>query len=126
MTTGDAVAGNVDRTSVCQLNDADPAFCKPKIIRFIINPGHPHDHHNDADMVGRDSAETADSRWRRPRCAGVVVVDPGEVSTSVRGATLPVTGAKTDNNISLAGLLLGAGVFLVLVAALVPRRRATG
>ena len=56
----------------------------------------------------------------------VVVVDPGEVSTGVHGATLPVTGAETDNNISLAGLLLGAGVFLVLVAALVPRRRATG
>ncbi len=44
----------------------------------------------------------------------------------VKGETLPVTGAETDGNLSFAGLLLGAGIFLVLVAALVPRRRATG
>ena len=53
----------------------------------------------------------------------VVTSGPGG---GVRGETLPVTGAETDSNLSLAGLLLGAGVFLVLVAALVPRRRATG
>ncbi len=55
-----------------------------------------------------------------------VVVDPGDDSAGVRGTTLPVTGAETDSNLSLAGLLIGAGVFLVLVGALVPRRRATG
>ena len=53
----------------------------------------------------------------------VVTSGPGG---GVRGETLPITGAETDSNLSLAGLLLGAGVFLVLVAALVPRRRATG
>ena len=127
VTTGDAVAGNVDRTSVCQLNNADPAFCEPKIIRFIINPGTRTIITTTRTVVQVVTPPKPPTLAVAPtQVRSVVVVDPGEVSTGVRGATLPVTGAETESNLSLAGLLLGAGVFLVLVAALVPRRRATG
>ena len=123
--TGDATAGNVDRTTVCQLNNADPAFCEPRIVRFIINPG------TRTIITTTRSVVSVVTPAKPPPLAappvqvrGVNVETPG--GSGVRGASLPVTGAETDSNLSLAGLLIGAGVFLVLVAALVPRRRATG
>ena len=39
--TGDVVAGNVDNTKVCQVNNADPAQCQPQVVRWIVLPGRP-------------------------------------------------------------------------------------
>ena len=125
--TGDATAGNIDRTSVCQLNNADPAFCEPRIVRFIINPGTRTIITTTRSVVSIVTPPKPPALATPPvQVRGVQVVDPGRVSSGVKGATLPVTGTETDSNLSFAGLLIGAGVFLVLVAALVPRRRATG
>jgi hypothetical protein len=127
VTTGDAVAGNVDKTRVCQLNNADPMFCQPRIIRFIINPGTRTIITTTRSVVSIVTPPGPPTLATGPvEVRGATVVDAGGVSAGVKGATLPVTGAETDGNLSLAGLLIGAGVFLVLVAALVPRRRATG
>ncbi len=53
---------------------------------------------------------------------------PSGVRSAVSGAgeTLPVTGADSDQNLTVAWSLVGAGLFLVLVAAFAPRRRAIG
>ena len=127
--TGDVVAGNVDNTKVCQVNNADPAQCQPQVVRWIVLPGRP------TILTRPVTTKTVTVTVRTVKTVTQVVGPGGQVRSvvvtsgpggAVRGETLPVTGAETDNNLSLAGVLLGAGVFLVLVAALVPRRRATG
>ena len=125
--TGDVVAGNVDNTKVCQVHNADPAQCHPQVVRWIVLPGRP------TVLTRPVTPKTVTVTVRTVKTVGQVVDPNGQVRSvvvtsggAVRGETLPVTGAETDSNLSLAGVLLGAGVFLVLVAALVPRRRATG
>jgi len=126
--TGDVVAGNVDNTKVCQVHNADPVQCDP-VIRWIVLPGRP------TVLTAPLTPKTVTVTVRTVRTVTQVVIPGAQVrsvvvasdpGSGVRAETLPVTGAQTESNLSLAGVLLGAGVFLVLVAALVPRRRATG
>ena len=100
------------------------------VVRWIILPRPTHDpaaagdaedrdrdgaHRQDGDASGRPEAGRFARSWSRPVPA---------VGCEARPCRSPVP--RPTSNLSLAGVLLGAGVFLVLVAALVPRRRATG
>ncbi len=128
--TGDAVAGNVPRTRVCQVHNVDADICLPKVIRWIVNPGV-------GTFITRTTVRvqqvTVPKVAPTPTPSRVVVVPSGVRAAalvaeddSVLGQTLPVTGADSDANLTIAWSLVGAGLFLVLVAALAPRRRATG
>ena len=126
--TGDVVAGNVDNTKICQVHNADPTQCTPQVVRWIVLPGRPTPipltQTPKTPTAVTVSVKTVTQVVTPSLVRGIEVVAPK--AGGVKGETLPVTGAETDGNLSFAGLLLGAGIFLVLVAALVPRRRATG
>jgi hypothetical protein len=104
------------------VHNVDPEFCAPPLVRRIVNPG----------VLTIITRTTVRVQVAAPIAAplavpsgvrsAIIEADDGAVS----GATLPVTGADSDDNLTIAWALMGAGVFLMLVAALVPRRRAIG
>jgi hypothetical protein len=128
--TGAAVAGNVDRTRVCQVHNVDPGICVPRVIRWIVNP-------TVSTIITRTTVRVQQVTVPKVALTPSRVAVPSGVRSAVSGAeddaaalgaggTLPVTGADSDHNLTVAWSLVGAGLFLVLVAALVPRRRALG
>lgn len=128
--TGDAVAGNVARTRICQVHNVDPEICVPKVIRWIVNP-------TVSTIITRTTVRVQQVTVPKVALTPSRVAVPSGVRSAVSGAeddaaalgggeTLPVTGADSTDNLTIAWSFVGAGVFLVLVAALVPRRRAIG
>ncbi len=128
--TGDAVAGNVERTRVCQVHNVDPGICLPRVIRWIVNP-------TVSTIITRTIVRVQQVTVPNVAPAPSRVAIPSGVRSVVSGAednaaalgggeTLPVTGADSADNLTIAWSLVGAGLFLVLVAALAPRRRAIG